>query len=361
MKTLHNETDGRKRKIDKHEIVFKSIAILIAILSATFISEYALRVGGKAPGYIPAYGLIPVEHLKVRKPIEFIADKEGVFKANLNKEWPEEFLINSDGFRSIEFKNYKTDKKKILFLGDSYTWGSGASPITESFVDIVSRSGYVVFNTGIPGTGPIQYEYLAEKYVPFLKPDIIIIMFCMRNDFDFPHPLLPYKNLWHVTNAGWLYARDDDGNYLSPEDAYYLHNAKIYGEKTKFQQSFNKTVIGTYFYTALSKLRDRISGGSHQDEMKHNQDVARQALQRIQELAHANKAEFSLFIIPVKPQLINNERFSIKRNYHVFKNLSPFVPDFLTKEDYREDGHFNNSGNQKYAEFILERINSKIN
>jgi hypothetical protein len=220
-------------------------------------------------------------------------------------------------------------------------------------------SGYLVFNTGIPGTGPVQYAYLAEKYVPLLKPDIIIVMFCMRNDFDFPHPMLPYKNLWHVTNAGWLYARDKSGNYISAEDAYHLHNANIYGEKTKLQQSFNKTVIGTYFYAALSKLRYKISGGYHQDDMKHNQDFVRQALQRIQELSHTNEAEFWLFIIPVKPQLISNERFSVKRNYHVFKNLSPFVPDFLTKEDYRKDGHFNNHGNKKYAEFIIDGLKSK--
>jgi len=359
MNTLRNGPYWGKRKTDRREIVFKSIAILISLLLATIFSEYLLRVGGKIPGYIPAYGLIPVENVKVLKPVEFISDEEGVFKANVNKEWPEEFLINSDGFRSTEFKNYKTDKKKILFLGDSFTWGSGATPITESFVDIIARNGYVTFNTGIPGTGPGQYEFLAEKYMPLLRPDIIIVMFCMRNDFDFPHPMLPYKNLWHVTNAGWLYARDEDGNYLSAEDAYRQHYEKIYGKKNELQEFFYKSVIGTYLYMTISKLHYKMMGNSTRKDMRYRKKITRETLGRIKSLADRNGAELMLYLIPERPKLIKNASFTIESNYHFFEDFSPFIPDFLTKGDYGPDGHFNNHGNKKYAEFILEGIKPK--
>jgi len=56
-------------------------------------------------------------------------------------------------------------RTKILFLGDSFTWGASAKPITNCFVDIVTRRGYLTFNTGIPGTGLNQYVYIAEKYI----------------------------------------------------------------------------------------------------------------------------------------------------------------------------------------------------
>ena len=49
-------------------------------------------------------------------------------------------------------------------------------------MDIVSRQGYLTFNTGIPGTAPNQYAYLAEKYIPLLDPDIVAVMFFWGNE-----------------------------------------------------------------------------------------------------------------------------------------------------------------------------------
>lgn len=90
--------------------------------------------------------------------------------------------INSDGFRSITFKNYNTAKTKVLLLGDSFTWGNAASNLTSSFADLLAAKGYVVFNTGISGADPAQYQAIARQYIPLLKPDIIIVNFFMGND-----------------------------------------------------------------------------------------------------------------------------------------------------------------------------------
>jgi hypothetical protein len=62
---------------------------------------------------------------------------------------------------------------KNFFLGDSFTWGASAEPISKCFVDLVGNAGYLIFNTGIPGTKPNQYTYIAEKYIPILKPDFV--------------------------------------------------------------------------------------------------------------------------------------------------------------------------------------------
>ncbi len=340
-------------------LIFNLLLALLAVSLAIIVSEITLRVLGKTPGYIAAYGLIPVDQIKVLEPPQFVTDEEGVFKANLNYKWAEDIHINSNGFRSRELKPVTTTQKKILFIGDSFTWGSGADPITNSFVDIISRHGYVTFNTGIPGTGPVQYAFLAEKYGPILKPNIIIVIFCMRNDFDSPYPMLPNNNLWHITNAGWLFARDKNGNYLTAQDAYKQYYAKIHGEQNPLQQFLYKSVLGTYFYTMISKIKYKLIGNSNDDRIEYNKNVVRKALQCIKVVADKNKAQLKLFIVPVKPQLIDNYRFSIDSDYHIFKDFRPLIPDFLNEYDYQPDGHFNNSGNRKYAEFILKEIKSK--
>lgn len=124
---------------------------------------------------------------------------------------------------------------------------------------------------------------------------------------------------------------------------------------------FYKSVIGTYVYVMISKVKYKLLGDSNQGDIKYNRDFVKGALGRIKAVAGRNGAEFKLYIIPVKPKLIKNRRFSVDSNYHVFEDFSPFIPDFLTKDDYHRNGHFNNSGHQKYAEFIIKGIKSKAN
>ena len=361
------------------------------------VGEFSLRLIGKIPGYVPRYSncaFKPVKKLEIRQ--SFFADHAGVFKANPNYEWSEEYQINSDGFRSIDPKEHDGTQTKILFLGDSFTWGGGAKPITNCFVDIVTRRGYLTFNTGIPGTAPNQYAYIAEKYVPLLKPEIVAVIFYMGNDLKSPDPMLPYKNLYHITNAGWLYAFDENGNYMVPQDAYNLYFAKynaVYRAayvkdsrktlRTAMRQICVKSVIGTYSWVWMSRVKGQLIHFFNQsltnstsnknysnDSSKKNdnhlgkdltevQKWVKRSLARIRTVSENNGARFMLFLIPAHPEL-RNENNNIQDNLHIFKDFAPFIPDFLNGQDYRNlpNDHLNNSGHRKYAEFILRSVES---
>jgi hypothetical protein len=369
-----------------------NLTILLITTVLTFcVAEVALRLNGKIPGYVPRYSnraFKPVNQLKVRE--SFITDGEGVFKANPDYKWPAEYQINSDGFRSVEFRQYETTRTKILFLGDSFTWGGSAEPITNCFVDIVTRRGYLTFNTGIAGTCPNQYAYLAEKHVPLLRPDIVAVMFYMGNDLILPFPMLPHKNLFHVTNAGWLYAFDENGNYMSPQEAYdyYLTKYNLVRPKdtrktpkTKIRQIFMKSVIGTYFWLRLSEVKWQLinffdqsfvnsSSNNNNSDFPRKENLnypekdkgdvqkwTRRSLAKIKAVSENHGARFKLFLIPAHPGL-RNENNSIEHNLQIFEGFNPFIPDFLTRDDYMDlpNDHFNNSGHRKYAEFILRTV-----
>ena len=349
----------KNRKKNKIKTVLLKIAVILIPISLIVIgSELVLQHRGRKPGFIPQYKLIPADH-QLRFSRQFITDSEGVFKANLDYKWPEEIHINSDGFRSTEFKQYETKLTKILFVGDSFTWGSG-DPITNSFVDIVSRRGYLVFNTGIPGTAPNQYAFLVEKYVPLLKPDIVAVMFYMGNDIVLPLPMLPNKNLWHVTDGDWwLYAFDEDGNYLSEQDAYRYYYAKIYGRPSTLQQIFMKSVIGTYSWAFFSRIWLKLRSHGIPEDIKSVDEYTRETLTRIKRVSEEHGAKFMLFLIPVEPSLLESKKFSIENNYHIFEGLDPSICNVLTASDYLPHGHFNNAGNQKYADFILKSIEKR--
>lgn len=352
----------------EHRYLSNLILVLISSLLTFLVFEFGLRLSGKKPGYVPRYANFKlVNQLEVYQ--KFLTDREGVFKANPNYEWPEnEYIqINSDGFRSMEFKRYETTRTKILFLGDSHTWGASAKPITNSFVDIVSRQGYLTFNTGIAGTGPNQYAYLAQKYVPLLKPDIVAVMFSMANDLGPANPMLAHKNPWHVTNAGWIRGFDENGNYMSPQDAYDYYLAEdnaAYVKDTSnslrgaVQQIFMRSVIGTYTWVGLGLGKPRLTHFEKKGDVQVQN--TQEYLSRIKTVSEKYGARFMLFLIPAHPE-IKNKSNSIEDNLHIFEDYDPFIPDFLTRYDYTDlpDRHLSNLGHRKYAEFIIRILESE--
>lgn len=359
--------------LNRHLFLSKLALVLLSSLLTLFVAEFTLRILGKKTGYIPRYSRFrPVEQLEVYD--SFFTDSEGVFKANPNYAWSEGIHINSDGFRSAEFNpGQKTTQRKILFLGDSFTWGSSAKPLTQCFVDIVSRRGFLTFNTGIPGTDPNQYAYLAEKYVPLLKPDIVAVMFYLANDFKPPRPMLPNKNLFHLTNAKMLYAFDENGNHMSPQEAYDYYLAKSNAAharndsktmKDRIRKIFMSSVIGTYFWVAVSRMKPQFMTDStaNDDSKDIKYEHTRQLLARIKAVSEKYGARFMLFLIAVHPQKQHIYN-SVEYNLGFLKEFDPYIPDFLDVDDYMAlpNAHFNNSGHRKYAEFILKMIGESNN
>lgn len=347
------------------------ILLLFSAIITLFLAETALRLIGKKPGYVPRYSRFKiVQRLEVDS--SFYTDAEGVFKANPNyPKWTDDIYINSEGFRSREFDDPQPMRKlKILFLGDSFTWGSSARPITNCFVDLLEQAGFAAYNTGIPGTAPQQYAYLAEKYAPLLKPDIIAVMFYLGNDFIPPRPIRPFKNLYHVTNAKFLYAFDEKGNYMTPQQAYEYYLAKNNAARAaeqaydntftaRLRTMFMKTVVGTYVWVSGAKIKRGLLADSDNNNSSKNYEHVRQYLLRIKQAAENVNAHFMLFVIPVHPRKENFYN-SVAHHREFLQEFDAYIPDFLLESDYMElpNSHFNNSGRRKYADFIAASLGS---
>lgn len=359
--------------LKKHPCLAKTGLVLGAVLLALSAGECLFRLMGMTPGFIPRYdtGLAKVENLEPVKP-RWITGKDGVFAANPDYDWPKNH-INSDGFRSIEFMHYDSIQPKVLFLGDSFTWGVSAWPESNCFADIIGTNNYVVFNTGIPGTGPNQYAYLAEKYVPLLEPDYVAVMFFMGNDFIRPSPMLPYKNLHHITNAGWMYAFNDNGVYMPlPREAYKYwqrHSNWLCAPDRPdlpdniIRRLFLKTVTGSYCWYHLSPVMVRV-GSIFGYRFKPGVyfcnkpgEHTKKSLLRIKDICEKYGAKFMLFIIPVDPEM-KNKNNSIKDNLHVLAKFDPLVPNFITTDLYKKTSchHLTNKGHRLYADFILKEL-----
>lgn len=111
--------------------------------------------------------------------------------------------INSHGFRD---KDFMVGRKtfRILVLGDSITFGAGIAA-SDRYTEEISRrlcpeNRCVVMNLGVTGYQIGNYEAVLTEQISELKPDLVVIGFCM-NDIQ------PASTVDHVAKArrvGWV-------------------------------------------------------------------------------------------------------------------------------------------------------------
>ncbi len=99
--------------------------------------------------------------------------------------------INSIGIREREISIPKgQDTFRIVVFGDSYTYGWGVSA-EETWVRQMENKLQVkgkkieTVNLGKPGTNPFFYLDLAQKAIPLLQPDLVIVAMLQGDDLCF--------------------------------------------------------------------------------------------------------------------------------------------------------------------------------
>ncbi len=101
--------------------------------------------------------------------------------------------VNSLGLRERELSKKPTQAYRIAAIGDSYTYGWGVKA-EETWLRLLENSlrdkGYDVetINLGKPGTGPPHYAALAEKAIPILQPDLVLVAMLQGNDLSASGP-----------------------------------------------------------------------------------------------------------------------------------------------------------------------------
>jgi lysophospholipase L1-like esterase len=99
-----------------------------------------------------------------------------------------EFRVNSSGFRDKPYRIHKGDKKRILFVGDSLTYG-WLIPLPDTYhrqlEKILLDRGYEVetMGMGVVGYNLIQEYFLVKEQVAKFNPDLLVLQIG-PNDFE---------------------------------------------------------------------------------------------------------------------------------------------------------------------------------
>ena len=100
-------------------------------------------------------------------------------------------VTDSRGFRVARARQEHADSSRVLCVGDSTTFGWGV-PGTGVFSSVLEKAlarrnpdaHWIVHNAGVPGFSSHQMRQMAERWVPILEPDFVVI--CIGNNDAWP-------------------------------------------------------------------------------------------------------------------------------------------------------------------------------
>jgi lysophospholipase L1-like esterase len=135
------------------------------------------------------------------------------------------YRINSDGFRGEDFYPAK-DRRQVLFIGDSYTFGWGVDQnqvLSESVERVLANPPYNLdiqaYNLGVPGYNTFQEYHLLQQAVDRYAPDLVVLGYVL-NDAE-PQQSVPQRPSTRYKYArSWLFA------YLKEQINYYIFDGE---------------------------------------------------------------------------------------------------------------------------------------
>jgi lysophospholipase L1-like esterase len=121
------------------------------------------------------------------------------------------YQINSEGFRGDDF-DVRDDRKRVLFIGDSYTfgWGVGQEDVlTRSVERVLAKPPYKLrinaYNLGVPGYNTVQEYHLLTQVLDQYAPSLVVLGYVM-NDAQPQHNVHVRPSIHYKYVASWLLA-----------------------------------------------------------------------------------------------------------------------------------------------------------
>ena len=278
--------------------------------------------------------------------------------------------VNSKGLRDREYAYAKpADTKRILCLGDSFTFGYGVAwddtyaSVLENMLDGRRVAGvrWEVINAGVCGTGTAHQLAFLESEGLRYDPDVVVVCFCGANDFS--------------DNCIYGLYSLEDGRLVRHEACMSgpmrLRHIMQYlpGYRTLFCEShlitFVKHRIARYAYARHdSKPRDRAAVEAGRKRAYELTEALLSALQAECEVAGAE-----LIVISVPqgdgsppPERVSDLIGFIRSQGVSYVDLEPaFRDQQAAGRDirYRFDRHWNANGHRVVAELLYDYVASK--
>ncbi len=380
------------------KILFRLLLVLFSLILSLGIGEWVVKKVKPQLTYTQAYKA-SADCATDDPYLPFVLKKNyKCHMVSVNKEFDINATINSMGYRGPEFPVEKPPgKKRILLLGDSFTFGHGADDthtfayLTQQYLEKSGRSDVEIINAGYADSfSPDSYYAYLTHYGMKLQPDAIVLSFFVYNDISDLE-----ETVWERTNEKGLpdkiascckiYGNGKMHNkYLSPK-----YSIPVLRESHLFLLLYNTVNSRFHIFkeSSFRLKREDLSGCVLNrgciNAYSQEEEKVRKVLLGISEIAKQHNIPFYVMLIPASYQVYpeqrfvywyavplekGNEDFFQKRMGEFFSSNSiaylDLLPPFIKERDekklfYDMDGHFTNDGNDLAAKNLSDFISKE--
>jgi lysophospholipase L1-like esterase len=287
-----------------------------------------------------------------------------------------DYQANSYGMRDPE-RDIKTDKHRVVVLGDSYVEGFGIN-IGERVSDLLEKWQQVEYlNFGTSGSfGPTQYYFLYKNFAKNFSHQTVLIGIYPKNDFtdddiEIWRDSGYYRPFWVGTYPNYQLVYSSE----KPRGESMGNIALVKGALREFTHIYH---LFNYLYDAykftLKRVTKRSNGlhyAGYYDFTQEQWDRMRYSLEKI--LEEAQGKGVTIFLIPYLTDL---QRYGEKGEAPLSKKMAEFAKErgiqlidllpFMHQHNrswekyfFTCEGHWNAYGNQVAAEHIDSQLKTQ--
>jgi lysophospholipase L1-like esterase len=268
---------------------------------------------------------------------------EGVGSVDMKRKFP--YRTNAHGLRDRDRLAKAAGTKRVLVVGDSYTWGYAIAE-EEAFPQVAERlfvergrADVEVINGGVPDYNSRQERELLSKLVPIYRPDAVVLAYVV-NDAE-PTTSMP----------------------TAPEEVYRHSRSWLL---TEVAERLNRRVFRRrWLPTAKDNVGSNYLDGFDEGSVKWRD--SREAIREMRDLAAAAASSFTILMMPDFTQHLD-DRYGLRKIHDavarwgreldipVFDLLELFHGEDQSKLIVPWDGHPNAEAHRRIADFLVDRI-----
>lgn len=256
--------------------------------------------------------------------------------------------INSDKLRDDEYWRDRTDKKRMLVLGDSFGWGWGVD-VENRFSEVLEKrySDWEIINASVAGYSTDQeYLYLSERGIEY-SPDVVLLL-VYENDFE--GNTVPEFNLY---NKPYYSLKGND---------LILNNVPV--PPQVFKQRLELFLMGkTYFLRQIyhggvvlqSKLIGRkkpVSQANPDDPIRVRNEIMTYLIRSMNDLCKSRNMRLVLVSCPMDTQRRTVLQNACESAGILFLPLDSAFANPPDRTDFPHDVHWNTLGHRIAADAI---------
>ncbi len=263
-------------------------------------------------------------------------------------------VLNSKGFRDKEHTFEKpVSKKRILILGDSFTFGFNVK-FEDTFPRVLETTlgpNYEVLSLAVPGYSTDQEFLLFYNEGLKYEPDIVILALFLDDIFNNGNIAThngKYPKPYFELNKDQLILKNTPVPFLKhPLSLIEFTGERLYRLKTKthMPNKYNNGDWKTYVLTTNNPNTE-------------NWLITKMLLQACKKQGQNRNIKFILSIIPLKEQIPDKNNTPQELLLAISKDINIPVVDFLpllTENDYySHELHWNKNGHKKAEEAIYK-------